>query len=153
MEFFVCKHCVKWSAINKHKLLKGNFFIIFKSVQLQSVQWKDIHIFRHWVFYFVEVIFLIVDLDHTIRLCLHHMAFAWWSLIYFYAEQVILVKFFLNTAETSKRINLFGCTDHEMTCMLITHLSFSESAHKSRNKVLNKKISSCETTQKQQLWF
>jgi len=83
------------------------------------------------------VIFLIVDLDHAGRLCLHHIGFAWWSLIYFYAEQDILVKFFLNTAESSKRINLFGCTEHVITCMLITNLSFSESAHKSRNKVLN----------------
>jgi len=47
----------------------------------------------------------------------------------FFAEQVILVKFFLNTAESSKRINLFGCTEHVMTCMLITHLSFSESSN------------------------
>jgi len=61
-------------------------------------------------------------------------------MIYFYAEQVILVKFFLIIAESSKRTNLFGCNEHITTCMLITHLGFSESAHKSRNKVLNKKI-------------
>jgi len=123
-------------------------------VQLQSVQSKGIHIFQYWVFvYFVEVIFLIVDLDHAGRVCLHHIAFAWWSLIYFYAEQVISVKFFLNTSESSQRINLFGCTEHVMTCMLITQLSFSERAQKSRNNVLNKNNPSCETTQKQQLWF
>jgi len=79
--------------------------------------------------YFVEVIFLIVDLVHVGLLCLHYFAFAWCSLIYFCAEQIILVKFFHNTAESSKRINLFGCTEHVTTCMTITHLSFSERAH------------------------
>ena len=50
------------------------------------------------------MIFLIVDLGHTGLLCLHHIAFDWCSLIYFYAEQISLVKFFLNTAESSKCI-------------------------------------------------
>jgi len=75
------------------------------------------------------VIFRIVDLIHAGLLWLHHIEFAWCSLIYFYAEQIILVKFFHNTAESSKRISLFGCTEHVTTCMLITHLSFSERAH------------------------
>ena len=42
-------------------------------------------------FFFIEVIFLIVDLVHAGLLCWHHFAFAWYSLIYFYAEQIILV--------------------------------------------------------------
>ena len=137
-----------WSA-NTHKLCKGNVLSFSNQCNRRTFIFFDIEFFV----YFVEVIFLIVDLDHADRLWLHHIAFAWWSLNYFYPEQVILVKFFLNTAESSKRINLFGCTEHVMTCMLITHLSFSESAHKSRNMVLNKKNPSCETTQKQQLWF
>jgi len=75
------------------------------------------------------VIFLIVDLVHVGLLWLYHIAFAWCSLIYFHAEQIFLVKFFHNTAESLKRINLFGCTKHVTTCMLITHLSFSERVH------------------------
>ena len=140
MEFFVCKH---WSA-NKHKLWKVNFLSFLNQCNCSHCNRRTFIFFDIEFFvYFVEVIFLIVDLDHAGRLCLHHIAFAWWSLIYFYAEQVILVKFFLNTAESSKRINVFGCTEHVMTCMLITHLSVSESAHKSRNKVLNEKYPSC----------
>ena len=53
------------------------------------------------------MIFLIVDLVHVGLLCLHHIAFAWRPLIDFYAEQIILVKVFHNTVESSKRINVF----------------------------------------------
>ena len=150
MEFFVCKHL----SANKHKLWKVNFLSFLNQCNCSHCNRRTFIFFDIEFFvYFVEVIFLIVDLDHAGRLCLHHIAFAWWSLIYFYVEQVILVKFFLNTAESSKRINRFGCTEHVITCTFTTHLSFSESAHKSRNKVLNKTNPSCETTQKQQLWF
>jgi len=63
--------------------------------------------------YFVEVIFLIVDLVHVGLLWLHHIAFSWCSLIYIYAEHIILVKFFHNTAESSKRIKPFNdCASH-----------------------------------------
>ena len=141
-----------WRA-NKHKLWKGNFLTFSNQCNCSQCNRRTFIFFDIEFFvYFVEVIFLIVDLDHAGRLCLH-IAFAWWPLICFYAQQFILVEFFLNTAESSKRINLFGCTEHVMTCMLITHLSFSESAPKSRNKVLNKNNRRCETTQKQQLWF
>jgi len=86
-------------------------------------------IFVEFFVCYVEVIFLIVDRVHAGLLCLHHIAFAWFSLIYFCAEQIILVKCFFNTSESSKRINQFGFTEHVATCMLITYLSFSDRAH------------------------
>jgi len=107
-------------------------------VQLQLVQLRDIHIFRHWVF----CLFCRSDLSYSWSgSCQSVMvAFAWCSLMYFYAEQIILVKFFHNTAELSKCINLFDCTEHVMTCMLITHLSFSERVHSKKIRFWIKKI-------------
>jgi len=93
------------------------------------------------------VIFLIVDLVQAGLLWLHHIAFAWCSLIYFYAEQIILVNFFHNTAESSKRTNLFGCTEHITTCMLITHLSFSERTHSKKIRFWIKKSDSWDNAE------
>ena len=136
--FSCASNAWNWTA-NKYKLWKGNTFFSFLN-QCNCNRRKFRFFGIDFFVYFVEVIFLIVDRVHAGRLYFHHIAFAWCSLIYFYAEQIILVNFFHNTAESSKRMNIFGCTEHVTTCMLITHLSFSERAHTKKIKFWIKKI-------------
>jgi len=85
---------------------------------------------------FVEVIFF----DSLSNSCLSVLLASYCIclvLSVIFSEQVILVKFFLNTAESSKRIWLY----RTRYGMYVDHTpSFSESGHKSKNKVLNKKI-------------
>ena len=72
------------------------------------------------------MIFLIVDRVHAGLLCLH------WYCICLVLPDLFLCRtnhfgeFFLNSAESSKRINQSSCTVHMPTCILITYLSFSE---------------------------
>jgi len=117
-------------------------------MQLQLVQSKDIYIFRHWVF----CLFRRSDLSYSWSGSCRSVVLASYcisscSLIYFYAEQIILVKVFHNTVESSKRINFFGCVKHATTCMLITHLSFSERAHSKKIGFWIKKSESWYNTQ------
>ena len=121
---------------------------IFAWLQLQSAQSKDIHIFWHWVFIcFVEVIFLIVDLVHAGLLCLPWCCVCLVLPDLFLCRANLFGEFFLNTAESSKRINQSGCTEPITTCMLSTYLSFSERAHTKKIRSWIKKFESWDNAE------
>ena len=141
-----------WSAINKHKLWKGNFLSF--SNQCNCTQCNR----RTLIFFDIEFfcLFRRSDLSYSWSGSCRSVVFASYWICLMISDLFLcrtrhfskVLSQYCRVVKTYKPIWLYR-TRNDM----YVDLSFSESAHKSRNKFLNKTNPSCETMQKQQLWF
>jgi len=110
-------------------------------MQLQLVQSKEIHIFRHWVF----CLFRRSDLSYSWSGSCRSVVLASYCIClapsdWFLCRTNHFSEGFSQYCRVVKTYKRFCCVKHTTTCVLITHLSFSEWAHSKKIEFWIKKF-------------